>query len=239
MCVSMSHISACVFTWLYLVIYICICVCFPVYVMSVCLNIYLCEGVRWSQPLLPAGHQATGQLGCPFGACPPFGVHPTSCCWSNLGSHHPRAQTSLPLPVPPLSQPRWRSTEQKYQAQDLGLRWPLESCPYHPKFASRKAPHYPEPLLPRCFLLLLLLVHSPGSPRRCCPWLCAFLTSPGLPLPLGWPPPHLQPGNVQNSEPLPPHSQTPPGLWCSPEHTWRKQNRAVSFSKTGSRTFTN
>lgn len=174
--------------------------------------------------------------GCPFGAFPPFAVPPTGCCWGIPQSCPPRAQTAQTLPprhlLPPLT--RWCSIGKISPARVLGLKRVLKNCLYHRDSASQsqRTSHSLELLLH--FLLLhhhfrfhlklcpLLPAHSPGSCLHCWPQLCLFQMNPAShrPLPLlSWHLLCLQPGNVQNSERLLPHSQTPPGLWCCPEHT--------------------
>lgn len=177
--------------------------------------------------------------GCPFGAFPPFAVPPTGCCWGIPQSCPPRAQTSQTLPrqhlLPPL--PHWCSIGKIFPAQVLGLKKFLKNYLYHRDSArqSQRTSRYLEPL--RRFPLLhhhhfhfhllcpLVLAHSPGSYLHCWPQLCLFQMNPAfrrsLPL-LNRAPLPLRPGNVQNSEQLRPHSQTPPGLWCCPERTCLK-----------------
>lgn len=171
---------------------------------------------------------------CPFGAFPPFEVPPTGCCWGIPQSCHPRAQTSqtllhrhLLLPLP-----RWCSTGKIYPARVLGQKRFLKNSLYHRDFAkqSQRTSHHLEPLLhfPLHYhhfhlkLCLLVPAHSLESYLHCWPQLCLFQMNPVSHWPqplLSWPVLPLQPGNVQNSEQLPPRSQTPPGLWCCPEHT--------------------
>lgn len=192
--------------------------------------------IRWNQLLLPAGRQATMRQDCPFGAFPPFVVPPTGCCWGIQRSYHPRAQTSQTLLPRHLLLPltHWCSTGKISPARLLELKRSLKNCLYHQGSASQswRTSHCLElllhfPLLHHHFLLHLKLcpllhAHSVGSFPRYWPQLCLFQMNPAshwLWLLLSWPPLPLQPGNVQNSEQLLPHSQTLPKLWCCPEHT--------------------
>ena len=222
---------------------VCVCAIVSTYVsqcmMYQCVQTYMYKWnglIRWNQLLLPAGHRATMRQGCPFGAFPPFAVPPTGCCWGIQQSCPPRIQTSQSLLPQHLLPPQTHccSTGKISPAQVLGLKRCLKNCLYLQDFASQsqRTSHYREPLrhfplLHHHFkfhtrLFLLLLAHSQGSCLHCWPQWCLFQMNPVSHQPrplLSWPPLSLQPGNVQNSEPLLPHSQTLPGSWCCPEHT--------------------
>lgn len=186
------------------------------------------------------------QQDCPFGAFPPFEVPPTGCCWGIQQSCRPRARTSQTLLHQHLlrPQPRWCSTGKISPARVLGLRRFPKNFLYHRDSAKRsqRTSHHPGLLLHlphhyhhfhfRRKLCLLVPAHSLESYLHCWLQLCLFQMSPAS----HWRPPHLswrllplQPGNVQNSEQLPPHLQTPPGLWCCLGHTWEGITRKASL----------